>query len=284
MPQPRRLTARYPGLDTSDGAGVRLTRIIGQPQLDLLDPFLLFDAFRSADPGDYLAGFPPHPHRGFETVTYLLAGRMRHRDSAGHSGLLQAGGVQWMSAGRGVIHEEMPEQEQGLLHGFQLWVNLPAAQKMSAPHYQELGAGQIPIEHHPGSEVRVIAGTTAHGSRGPIQGIAVDPLYLDISLAADAQLTEPLPPGHNGFIYLIEGALEVADSPLQAGELGVLGAGDGVTLHARQASRLLLIAGRPLGEPIARRGPFVMNTQAELMEAFRDYTEGRLAPPLSTIE
>jgi len=264
------------GRETSDGAGVRLRRIIGSPELDMLDPFLMLDAFRSDDPDDYIAGFPPHPHRGFETVTYLLNGCMQHRDSAGHSGVIRSGGVQWMTAGSGIEHSEMPQQEQGLLSGFQLWVNLPAEQKMQQPRYQEYEAEEIPIEsREDGTEVRVIAGTTTNGTRGPVTQIAADPLYFDITLPADARFEQPIPAGHNAFIYVIEGVAEIADSAVPAGSLAVLGQGETTTITATPvASRFLLVAGKPFNEPVARSGPFVMNTRDEIQQAYDDYRSG----------
>ncbi len=273
--KPRPVLQVVSGLETSDGAGVRLTRVIGGPQLPMLDPFLLLDDFRSDDPEDYIAGFPAHPHRGFETVTYLLAGRMRHRDSAGHSGVIAAGGVQWMTAGRGIVHSEMPEQEDGLLAGFQLWVNLPAAEKMRAPRYQEREAAAIPVERRPGVELRVIAGTSGGGVTGPVRELITPVTYLDIRLDAGGALGEPLPPDWNALLYVIEGAVTVVGRPLAARQLARLGEGDGVALRAEAPSRLLLIAGRPLNEPVARHGPFVMNTAEEVRQAFHDYQAGR---------
>ena len=266
------------GLETSDGAGVRLNRVIGRPGLEMLDPFLMLDAFRSDDPEDYIAGFPPHPHRGFETVTYLLAGRMRHRDSAGHTGVLESGGVQWMTAGRGVIHSEMPEQENGLLYGFQLWVNLPAEKKMGAPRYQEFAPDSIPLEPRVGARVRVIAGTTTQGTTGPVKAVAIEPLYLDVTLDEGATFHERLPEHHSAFIYVIAGTLRVAGTEITQDTLAVLSEGEQLTTADDGAgARFLLVSGRPLREPVARRGPFVMNTQTELTQAFRDYEEGRFA-------
>ena len=277
---PRPLLRSAPGVPTSDGAGVRLTRIIGTAQIDMIDPFLLLDAFESDDPEDYILGFPDHPHRGFETVTYLLAGRMRHKDSAGHEGVIEPGGVQWMTAGRGIVHSEMPEQEDGLLKGFQLWVNLPAAEKMTAPGYQEFSAEQIPVEHiEGGGLVRVIAGRTDRGTRALVEQIATEPLYLDISLQEAAAFEQTVPAAHAAFVYAIEGTVLVGEprAPLPAGHLGVLGDGDCVGIHCGpQGGRCLLIAGRKLGEPIARAGPFVMNTREEVLQAFEDYRHGRL--------
>lgn len=271
------------GVPTTDGAGVELTRVIGQPALSMLDPFLLLDAFRSDRPDDYIAGFPPHPHRGFETVTYLLAGRMRHRDNAGHQGVIEAGGIQWMTAGRGIVHSEMPEQQEGLLEGFQLWVNLPAAHKLDPPAYQEHAADEIPTEEREGGiRLRVITGETSRGTRGPVLQPLTQPLYLDIEIPVDISFHETLPSGHNAFLYVISGVLEVADNQggmtrLERDDLGVLSGGDAVMANAVEAgTRFLLIAGRPLGEPVARGGPFVMNTEQEIHQAFADYRAGRI--------
>ncbi len=279
----RRKVARVVnGMPTSDGAGVRLTRVIAQPVLPMLDPFLLLDAFRSDQPGDYIAGFPPHPHRGFETVTYLLAGRMRHCDSTGREGVIESGGVQWMTAGRGIVHSEMPEQQHGLLEGFQLWVNLPADNKMDSPSYQEYPAAQIPVEQRdPDVLVHVIAGATSQGTRGPVAQPLTEPLYLDIELPANAAFSETLPHDHNAFIYVIEGEVvmhDMDDSEQRVGRdsLAVLSHGNEVTVATRdQAARVLLVAGRPLNEPVARGGPFVMNTKAQIREAYEDYEAGR---------
>jgi redox-sensitive bicupin YhaK (pirin superfamily) len=274
------VTRTLRGLPASDGAGVKLTRVIGQPELDRLDPFLLLDEFRSDTPGDYLAGFPDHPHRGFETVTYMLAGRMRHRDSAGNAGLLVPGSVQWMTAGRGLVHSEMPEQEDGLMWGFQLWVNLPARDKMTPPRYQDIAPERIPVvERDDGGRVRVIAGEF-DGVRGPVQAEATAPLYLDLALPAGSTARIAVPRGHHAFVYPFVGAVEVRadarDTALARGTLGVLGEGDAVTLQAGAAdTRVLLVAGRPLQEPVARYGPFVMNTDDELRQAFADFRAGR---------
>ena len=270
--RPRAVVHRLRGQPASDGAGVRLTRVIGTPQLSYLDPFLMLDEFGSDRPGDYLAGFPAHPHRGFETVTYMLDGRMRHQDNHGNEGLLTPGSVQWMTAGRGIVHSEMPEQEQGLMRGFQLWVNLPARDKMGAPAYQEFDAGRIPsVEPAPGVHVKVIAGA-AGGVAGPVQQPATEPLYLDVALQEGATFEQPVPAGHNVFAYVYEGELEAGGK----GELLVFGEGDGVRLTGKAAaSRVILVAGKPIGEPVARYGPFVMNTQAEIMQAVQDFQSGR---------
>lgn len=264
------------GENTSDGAGVRLNRVIGGHALLQLDPFLLLDEFRSDDAADYLAGFPDHPHRGFETVTYMLAGRMRHGDNQGNTGLLGPGSVQWMTAGRGIVHSEMPEQEDGLMQGFQLWVNLPAKDKMTAPRYQDIAPERIPeVDAGPGARVRVIAGDFG-AARGPVEAPATAPLYLDIRLDAEARLEVAVPLAHNAFIYVYDGAAAVSERGVTKGELAVLGEGDAVTLMATaSAARLILVAGQPLGEPVARHGPFVMNTREELHQAVRDYSEGR---------
>ena len=273
----RHLTRRIRGMDTADGAGVKLKRIIGQPGLDMLDPFLLLDEFRSDQAGDYIAGFPEHPHRGFETVTYMLAGNMLHRDNHGNTGKLVAGSVQWMTAGRGILHSEMPQQEAGLMWGFQLWVNLPAAQKMTAPRYQDIAPGRIPVVHPAaGVEVRVLAGELT-GAVGPVEGIPTAPVYLDVSLQRGAALTLELPPGHHGFAYVFDGeAALVGGERLLRSELGVLSDGEHLQLGGTdQPSRLLLVAGRPLNEPVARYGPFVMNTPEQIHEAIADFRAGK---------
>ncbi|HVM80546.1 MAG TPA: pirin family protein [Stellaceae bacterium] len=263
------------GMPASDGAGVRLNRVIGQPALSELDPFLLLDEFRSDDPGDYIAGFPDHPHRGFETVTYLIAGRMRHADNKGHAGLLGPGSVQWMTAGRGIVHSEMPEQENGLLQGFQLWVNLPAKSKMTAPRYQEIAASGIPeVALEDGVRARVIAGSFA-GARGPIDAAETAPLYLDLSLPRGGAVRVPVPAAHNAFAYVFEGTAEIGGTAVPASALAVLGPGDSAAIRAGAETRLLLVAGKPLAEPVARYGPFVMNTEAEIRQAIRDFQSGR---------
>lgn len=272
----RQLRQVIGGQAATDGAGVELVRIIGQPALMQLDPFLLLDAFRSDDPDDYIAGFPPHPHRGFETVTYLLNGRMRHRDNAGNEGVIEPGGIQWMTAGRGIVHSEMPEQENGLLEGFQLWINLPASHKMTAPAYQEFGHDRIPQETRPGCSIRVISGRTSQGTRGPVSQPLTDPLYLDVALEPETVFEESLQPGHNAFIYVIEGELRLDGVAVGRDQLAVLGDGDTVRLHSGSVNaRFLLVAGRPLREPVARGGPFVMNTADEVRQAFADYQNGK---------
>ncbi|TCV92834.1 hypothetical protein EC912_106173 [Luteibacter rhizovicinus] len=272
----RSISRRVRGMDTSDGAGVKLKRVIGQPALDMLDPFLLLDEFRSDQAGDYIAGFPEHPHRGFETVTYMLAGRMLHGDNHGNRGDLTAGSVQWMTAGRGILHSEMPQQEEGLMWGFQLWVNLPASDKMTAPRYQDIAPERIPVAHPAeGVTVRVVAGDVG-GVRGPVDAVATEPVYLDIALEAGARFDLSVPEGHSAFAYVFEGTkAEVAGESLERSELAVLSKGDRVTFAADQAARVLFVAGRPLKEPVARYGPFVMNTQAEIHEAIADFRAGK---------
>jgi len=268
------------GRPASDGAGVRLTRVIGTPDLPDLDPFLMLDEFRSDDAADYLAGFPDHPHRGFETVTYMLAGRMRHGDNQGNTGLLRAGSVQWMTAGRGIVHSEMPEQEDGLMWGFQLWVNLPAKDKMTAPRYQDIPPEAVPeVEAGTGARIRVIAGKLG-GVEGPVRAVATDPIYLDVALAPGAAFAAPLPADHAAFAYVYEGAVRVgagtAARRIARGELAVLGPGDHADLAAEgEEGRLILVAGRPLREPSARYGPFVMNTADEIRQAIEDFRAGR---------
>jgi redox-sensitive bicupin YhaK (pirin superfamily) len=277
----RRVERVVRGIATSDGAGVALTRVIGQPALPQLDPFLLLDEFRSDDPGAYIAGFPKHPHRGFETVTYMLAGRMLHRDNHGAQGELKPGGAQWMTAGRGLVHSEMPLQDSGLMWGFQLWVNLPARDKMTAPRYQDIEPEAIPeVERDGGgARIRVIAGRLGDlGVAGPVSGIVTDPLYLDVALAPGARLVQPVPDGHNGFVYVFEGEARVGGTAVPRGGLAVLSPGDAVSLEAAaggKGARLLLVAARPLREPVARYGPFVMNTEAEIHQAFADFRAGK---------
>jgi hypothetical protein len=272
----------YPGLATSDGAGVRLTRYIGSPQLDHLDPFLLLDFFQSDNPDDYIAGFPSHPHRGFETVNYLLAGRVRHEDNTGHAGIIEAGGIQWMSAGRGIVHSEMPEQKDGQLAGFQLWINLPAAKKMAAPRYQEFSSREIPVESRAQEvEIRVIAGDTSFGTQGPVRDVSTRPIYLDIALPPGQSFYEPVPADYTAFVFVIDGPLWICgrttekDMLIAAKQMATLETGGRVHLVAENApARCLLICGQPLKEPIARYGPFVMNTREEVLKAAHDFQSG----------
>ncbi|MEI4517000.1 MULTISPECIES: pirin family protein [unclassified Stenotrophomonas] len=279
-PTPVRVQRTIRGMATSDGAGVRLTRVIGGPSLPDLDPFLLLDEFGTDRAEDYIAGFPSHPHRGFETVTYMLDGRMRHKDNHGNEGLLTPGSVQWMTAGRGLVHSEMPEQESGQMRGFQLWVNLPARDKMTDPKYQEFAPDRIPLaQPAPGVQVKVIAGQVGD-TVGPIVQPATDPLYLDVQLDAGTAWDYVLPEGHNAFAYVFGGGLTIGDGddarPVDRQEMAVLDGGQLLQLRAGAGgARLILVAGRPLREPVMRHGPFVMNTRQELMQAFVDFQEGR---------
>ncbi len=279
---PRTVERLVAGQATSDGAGVKLTRVLTQPLQRRLDPFLMLDAFGSDKPDDYMAGFPDHPHRGFETITYMIAGRMLHRDSAGHEGLLDNGGVQWMTAGKGVIHSEIPQQEHGVMEGFQLWLNLPSHDKLRDPWYRDFTADQLPRFVTPeGVEVTVIAGNS-HGVAGAVQRPVTEPLYLDIHMPAGAQFHQALEADHNAFVYVYRGAVSVGDTTVPAQRMAILAndqAADGVVITAddEQGARVLLIAGRPLREPIAQYGPFVMNTQEEIYQALNDFREGRLA-------
>ena len=274
--QTRELQALTSGLPVTDGDGVKMTRIIGTPELNMLDPFLLLDAFETNQAQDYIGGFPDHPHRGFETVTYLLAGRMRHKDSAGHEGVIEAGGVQWMTAGKGIIHSEMPEQADGLLQGFQLWINLPASEKMQIPAYQKFPVNKIAVEHlDNGAEVRVIAGSTNNGTTGPVINQYVNPIYMDVLLPKGQLFEQAVGADDNVFIFVVKGELSIGDSMRKIGhhQMGVLHDGDQVVVTANKESQFLLVAAHPLNEPVARGGPFVMNTKAEVLQAFEDFKE-----------
>jgi hypothetical protein len=268
-----------PALATSDGAGVKLRRALGSRALSMLDPFLLLDEMRSDKPEDYAAGFPTHPHRGFETVTYVIEGAADHRDSLGNHGHLGAGSAQWMTAGRGIVHSEMPthDEKSERLWALQLWVNLPAAQKMVKPRYQDIAPGRIPELGIDDAKVRLVAGQ-AQGVRGPVEGIATAPEMIDVTLPAKGRFSHPVPAAHNAFVYLLDGSMEVGASRklLQRGEIAVLGPGSLVTMRSESGGRLLLLAGQPIGEPVARSGPFVMNTQDELRQAWEDYRSGAL--------
>ncbi len=272
------------GIATSDGAGVKLTRVLTQNLQRRLDPFLMLDAFGTDSKDDYIGGFPDHPHRGFETITYMLAGRMRHRDSAGHEGLLENGGAQWMVAGAGVVHSEMPEQEDGRMEGFQLWLNLPAADKMTAPWYRDLPATAIPtVALDNGATVRVLAGAS-HGVAGAVARPVTEPVYLDVHLPVDQTFAQALPAGHNAFVYVYRGEVQIGAGDeravIEAQRMGVLdnaAQADGVVVSASADARFLLIAGRPLGEPIAQYGPFVMNTQEEIYQTLADFRDGKFA-------
>ena len=278
--QPRTVERLIQGRATSDGAGVKLTRVLTQDLQRRLDPFLMLDAFGSDSRDDYIGGFPDHPHRGFETITYMLEGRMRHRDSAGHEGLLSSGGVQWMTAGRGVIHSEMPEQEDGRMEGFQLWLNLPARDKLCAPWYRDIPGGDVPEWQGDGVTARVIAGST-HGVTGLVAREATQPLYLDLHLAAGARFAQPLPATHNAFVYVYRGDVQIGGESVRRQRMAILAntaGSDGVVLQAgAEGARAILIAGQPLREPIAQYGPFVMNTNAEIFQAVEDFRAGRLA-------
>ncbi len=278
---PRTVERIVIGQATSDGAGVKLTRVLTQPLQRRLDPFLMLDAFGTDDPQDYIGGFPNHPHRGFETVTYMIAGRMRQRDNAGHEGLLGNGSVQWMTAGRGIIHSELPEQEDGRMEGFQLWLNLPAKDKMRAPWYRDITPAEIPeLTTDQGATVRVIAGSS-HGVDGAMQRDVTEPLYLDIELPAGASFEQALPEGHNALVYVYRGGVKIAGTDVPVQRMAILANGkdaDGVRITAGAASRVLLIAGKPLNEPIAQYGPFVMNTQDEIFQAVKDYQAGKFGP------
>ena len=280
LAQPRLIERLITGQATSDGAGVKLTRVLTQDLQRRLDPFLMLDAFGSEKAGDYIGGFPDHPHRGFETITYMLEGRMRHRDSAGNEGLLGNGDVQWMTAGRGVIHSEMPEQEEGLMEGFQLWLNLPAKDKMCAPWYRDIPSAALPEYEKGGVKVRVIAGSS-DGVAGAVQREGTLPLYLDIHLAPGALFEQALPDLHNAFFYVYRGKLQSGGIEVPAGRMAIMAndaGSDGLRLQALdEPTRVILVAGRPLHEPIAQYGPFVMNTQAELQQAVRDFQNGKLA-------
>jgi len=275
--QPRAVERLVAGMATSDGAGVKLTRVLTTPLQRRLDPFLMLDAFGTENPDDYIGGFPDHPHRGFETVTYMIAGRMRHRDSAGNEGLLANGGVQWMTAGRGVIHSELPEQEDGSMEGFQLWLNLPAAEKMRDPWYRDIPNEEVPQFTREGATVRVIAGRS-HGVEGAVQREATQPLYLDLHLEPGASFEQALPGAHNAFVYVYRGGLNIEGTDVPVQRMAILAnRGDGVALTAGpDGARALLIAGRPLNEPIVQYGPFVMNSNEEIFQAVEDFRNGRL--------
>ena len=274
----RELQSLSSGIPATDGDGVKMTRVIGTPELNMLDPFLLLDAFETDQANEYIGGFPDHPHRGFETVTYLLAGRMRHKDNAGHEGVIEAGGVQWMTAGKGIIHSEMPEQKDGLLQGFQLWINLPAKDKMQVPAYQEFPANEIAVERQAnGAEVRVIAGSTNNGIRGPVINRYVNPIYMDISLPENQVFKQTVNADDNAFIFVLDGELSVGNAlqKIARRQIGILDKGEQVVVSANKQSRFLLAVARPLNEPVARGGPFVMNTKAEIIQAFEDFQNNR---------
>ncbi len=263
------------GMPTQDGAGVSLSRVIGSPYMQRVDPFLMLDEFKSDDPNDYIAGFPSHPHRGFETVTYLIEGSVRHRDHMGSEGYLGPGSIQWMTAGRGIVHEEMPQQENGMLWGFQLWVNLPAKDKMTDPRYQDIPPEQVPETGFEAGVVRVLAGEL-NGETGPVSGVATQPLFFDVRWEESGRFSHELPENHTAFVYAYKGDITIGDRTVRSGEVAILSAGDRVGLDATGGSGALLVAGKPLNEPVVQYGPFVMNTVEEIEQAIQDFQSGRL--------
>lgn len=280
MTQYRKLAGQTEGVAASDGAGVKMRRLIGHHTVEALDPFLMLDHFHSDNPDDYIAGFPSHPHRGFETVTYMMAGRMRHKDNKGHEGVIEPGGVQWMTAAGGIVHSEMPEQEDGLMSGFQLWINLPRDEKMKPAGYQEFSPDHIPVDSREGAELRVVTGTTSRGVSGPVTDVATDPFFAEIRLQPNATLEESLPEGHTVMLAVYDGQIvtegEKGDEAIAKGRLGVFGPGQAVKLTAgAEGATALLIAGKPIGEPVAWGGPFVMNSEGEVRQAALDFQQGR---------
>ncbi|EXF45472.1 pirin-like protein [Pseudomonas sp. BAY1663] len=269
------------GHPTADGAGVNLTRVFGGAGVERFDPFLMLDEFGSNNPDDYIAGFPPHPHRGFETITYMLEGRMRHEDHMGNVGLLESGGVQWMTAARGVIHSEMPQQEHGTMRGFQLWLNLPAHAKLGAPGYRDFTPGELPRLSLPGGiEAKVIAGTLKVGEfeqAGLVQRPDTEPYLIDLQLPPGSELAPAIPDGHRLLLYVFEGELQVGEQAVGKGQLVRLSEHGELQLRSRHGARLMLLAGKPLGEPIVQYGPFVMNSREEIEQALRDFRDGTLA-------
>lgn len=277
----RQLQQIIQGRETSDGAGVRIKRTLGQTAHARFDPFLMLDEFGSSSADDYIAGFPAHPHRGFETVTYMLQGHMLHEDLMGNKGHLQDGDVQWMTAGRGIIHSEMPQQEHGLMRGFQLWLNLPAAEKMKPAHYRDIPSAEIPVAELPaGGRIKVIANTAVIDGKlisGPIQGLTTETIYWDVHLPAGAAFHHATPEDHNTFLYVYEGTVAVGEDkrPLPKGNTGLLSKGDQVGVEAlNEEARFLVISGKPIKEPIVQYGPFVMNTTEEIEQAIQDYRDG----------
>jgi len=271
---PRIIVRLVRGLPATDGAGVRLNRVIGTESMPQVDPFLMLDEIRSEDPKAYIAGFPAHPHRGFETITYVLAGRLRHSDSKGHHGSIGPGEVQWMTAARGIVHSEIPEQNGGLMQGFQLWLNLPASEKMLEAKYRDIAAVDIPAVIFGTTEVKLLAGQY-HGLKGPINSPTTQPFIADVKLGSDGEITLPISEEHQGFIYVFEGGVAVDRTLVNRGQAGVIGAGNTLTLTAGEdGARALVVTGKPLNEPVARHGPFVMNTQQEIKQAFDDYQNG----------
>ena len=280
LQQSRTIERIIEGVATSDGAGVKLTRVLTGKLQRRLDPFLMLDAFGSDDPDDYIAGFPDHPHRGFETVTYMLSGLMRHRDSAGHEGLLGSGGVQWMVAGRGVIHSEIPEQKDGVMEGFQLWLNLPAQNKMAEPWYKDFPSNVIPeYITKENVTVRVISGSS-NGVSGVVTRETTEPLYLDVHMPAGSSFETAIPKTHNAFIYVYRGTVKVDDVQVETRRMGILSnsaEAEGLSISATKDAKFILVAGKPLNEPIVQYGPFVMNTQEEIHQTLDDFRNGRFA-------
>lgn len=261
----------------SDGAGVKINRVIGQPMLQRLDPFLMLDEFGSDSAEDYLAGFPMHPHRGFQTVTYMLNGKMGHKDSAGNKGSIEDGGLQWMNAGRGIIHEEMPQQEEGRMRGFKLWVNLPSIEKMSNPEYEDIPSAEIPeIVHEDGNKVRVLAGNFS-GVEGAVRTHAVKPQFFDVHMPRDNAIVIPTIDSHNGFIYIYEGAIKLDGKALNKGELAALDLTQALNILALEQAKLIFVSGEPIDEPVVQYGPFVMNSESEIQQAISDFQSGVLA-------
>jgi quercetin 2,3-dioxygenase len=280
---PRSIQQLIRATAVTEGAGVTVHRTIGTPALKALDPFLMLDHFSSDDPDEYIAGFPEHPHRGFVTFTYIIDGHMLHKDSMGNTGDLRAGAAQWMKAASGVIHSEMPQQSNGMMRGFQLWINLPGAEKMTDPAYQDFSSEAIPEVQEAHAKIRVLAGGYA-GRRGVVQDPNTDVLYLDVRLVPGAKFSLPLQRSHRAFIYLFEGSGQVGSTNLPLHSLGVLSEGDAVTLTSGpDGARFILVSGKPIGEPIVQYGPFVMNTRAEIEQAFRDYQAGRLVQKKAAI-
>lgn len=279
LTQPRQVEQLYAGIDTQDGAGVKLTRVLTHQLQQRLDPYLMLDNFKSDDPEDYIAGFPNHPHRGFETITYMITGRMRHKDSAGNEGLLENGGVQWMTAASGVIHSEIPEQEDGEMEGFQLWLNLPAKDKMNNPWYQDFQNADLPkFVTENGTEVTVIAGES-NGIAGAVTREVTEPTYLDIHLPAGASFSHNIPASHNAFVFVYRGNTSIEGKQVPLKNMAILKNdpnADGITIQAgSEATKVILVSGRPLNEPIVQYGPFVMNSEQQIIQAINDFQQGR---------
>jgi hypothetical protein len=273
----RKIKQIIQAIPASDGAGVKLMRSLGSADHLRVDPFLMLDAFSSENPDDYVAGFPSHPHRGFETVTYLLDGHMLHEDHLGNKGNLRSGAVQWMTAGRGIIHSEMPQQENGRMRGFQLWINLPAKEKMKPAGYRDIQPDEIPAVSLPGGKIKIVAGTYA-STKGPVQGGSTDPLYWDVELKPGKTFSANIPDTHSAYVYPFEGSVEIGDRALKTHQGGVLGSGDAIEVKAgADGARFLVLAAKPLNEPVVQYGPFVMNTREEIEQAIRDYQNGELA-------